>query len=195
MLEWTLGGIRWRLSLLFPTIWIVLLSVDTTGMTALCLAASMIHELGHGIAMFCFHDRPCCVTCGVFGIRIERHPTQRLSYGAQGIIALAGPLTNAFGAAVFAVCGFASAATIHTLLAILHALPVLSLDGGEALYACLCHHLPEPRAEQVLLWCSVVTVFPLAAIGWYLLLADGHNFTLLLLSVYLILRMFLRKGH
>lgn len=191
MLEWCLYDVRCRLSFLFPATVIVLLWFDPVGTTVLCLLASLIHELGHLTAMLCLRDRPACVTLGVFGMRIERRPTQRLSYGSLCAVSLAGPLANVVCAVVLS----GEAATVHTVLAVLHLLPVTSLDGGEALYALLCCRLSEERAERVLLICSVTVIVPLTVAGVYLLFGGGYNYTLLMLAIYLILRMFLRRGH
>ena len=191
MLEYRLCGVRFRLSLLFPAVVIVMLTQDTSGLSMLCLIASLIHECGHVAAMLVLHDRPQSITLGVFGMRIERRPTERLSYPALCAVSLAGPMVNA----VCAVILPHDAALVHTVLALFHALPIVSLDGGEALYALLCCRLSEERAERVLFWCSAVVVFPLAALGFWVLLADGYNFTLLLTAGYLILRMFLHQGH
>ena len=191
MLEWRVYDIRFRLSFLFLATVIVLLSFDPRGTAALCLLASLIHELGHITAMLCLRDRPACVTLGVFGMRMERRTAQRLSYGALCAVSLAGPLTNA----VCAILLSGEAALVHSVMAITHGLPVVSLDGGEALYAILCTRLSEQTADAVLRVCSAVVLLPLTVLGVWIVLNGGYNFTLLILCFYLILRMFLRQGH
>lgn len=191
MLEWLLGGVRLRLSLLFPASVIVMLSLDNSGMAALCLTAALIHEGGHAVAMLLLRDAPSCITLGVFGMRVERRRSSPCGYPARCIVSLAGPLANA----ACAVLMTGDAALVHAVLALLHVLPVTSLDGGEALYALLCCRLSEERADRVLLVCSAVLLFPLAFLGFWVMLRGNGNFSLLLLSIYLILRMFLREGH
>ncbi len=190
MLEWRWWGVRFRLSLLFPAAVIVMLSLDKSGLTALCLAASLLHELGHFVMMLLCRDHPACVTLDVFGMRVERRPTQRLGYPALCAVSLAGPLINAACTAVLP----SEAALVHGVLAVFHLLPVTSLDGGEALYALLCCRLSEERAARILRGSSAVILLPLAALGFWLLFGY-RNFTLLFVSLYLILRMFLHEGH
>ena len=194
MLEWRWGGITFRLSLWFPASIIVMLSLDRSGLTALCLLASIAHETGHFLTMLLFQDAPSCITLGCFGMRVERRPTQRLSYPALCAVSLSGPLVNALCCALLWHTA-QNAALIHGVLAVFHLLPVMSLDGGEAIYAVLCCRLSEECADRVLLICSVVVLYPLTALGFWLLLASGYNFTLLAVSIYLLLRMFLREGH
>lgn len=195
MLEWRWRGVDFRLSLLFPATVIVMLSLDDGGFTALCLLAAVIHELGHFFAMVWLDDAPARLTMGVFGIRVERNPGARLSYPELCVVSLAGPLANVVGCAVCWATNAHAAALIHGVLAFFHLLPVTSLDGGEALYSLLCCRYEETRAERILFVCSAVVVFPLAVLGFWMLIASGYNFTLLFLSGYLILRMFLRAGH
>lgn len=195
MLEWQWWGVHFRLSLWFPAMVIAMLSWDSSGVTAFCLLASVIHEGGHLAAMLLVRDVPSCITLSAFGMRVERRRIQHVSYPSLCAVSLAGPLTNAVCAVVLWLCGAHESALIHGVLAGFHLLPVTSLDGGEALYALLCCRLSEERAERVLFTCSAVIVFPLAVLGFSVLLRGGYNFSLLLVSGYLILRMFLHKGH
>ena len=190
MLEWRWGDTAFRLSILFPAALIVMLSLDNSGITELCLTASLIHELGHGVMMLLCRDRPARVTLDVFGMCIERRPTMRLGYTALCAVSLAGPLANA----LCAVWMPPQAALVHGVLAVFHLLPIASLDGGEALYALLCRRLAEQRAEQVLHVVSVSVLLPLTAFALWLCVTHG-NFTLPVVCLYLILRMFLRQGH
>lgn len=194
MIEWYTRGTRIRMSVWFPALMIAMLSWDTSGTAAVCLSAAVLHELGHCAAMWRCRDLPQSITFGIFGIRVERC-TQTLGYAALCRIALAGPLTNIGCAVVAAVLGWTDAAAIHAVCGGLHLLPIVSLDGGEALYALLCRYMEEAQAERWLLIVSAVVVFPLSVLGFLVLLADGYNFTLLILSGYLILRMFLRAEH
>ena len=51
MLEWRWGGVRYRISLLFPALITALLLCQLNGLTVSCLLASIIHEGGHLLAM------------------------------------------------------------------------------------------------------------------------------------------------
>ena len=194
MLEWCWAGVRFRLSLWFPASVIVMLSLDDSGMAAACLVASIAHETGHFMAMLLLRDTPSCITLDFFGMRVERCPTQRLGYTALSAVSLAGPLVNVLGSLLLWHTA-PSAATIHGVLAVFHLLPIMSLDGGEALYAVLCRRFSEERAEHAIRICSAIVLCPLTALSIYVFFEGGYNFTLLVVSGYLILRMFLREGH
>lgn len=194
MLEWCWRGTRFRASLLFPASVVAMLSLDTEKLTAVCLLASLLHEGGHAVAMLLLRDAPRCVTLGVFGLRVERNGNPRLGYPALCAVSLAGPLTNALYAALLCRCS-PQAFAVHAVLAGFHLLPVLSLDGGEALYAALCCFVSEECADRVLRVCSCAVLLPMTAGGVALLLGSTHNFSLLLIAGYLILQMFLHRGH
>ncbi len=194
MLEWRVCGVRCRISVWFPASVILMLTLSPDSLTAACLLASLLHEAGHAAAMVLLRDAPSSVTLGVCGMRVERHMGVRLGYPALCAVSLAGPAVNVVCAAVFLSCS-RTAALVHAVLALFHLLPVLSLDGGEALYALLCCRVSETRAERVMLCCSIAVLLPLCTLGFWLLLAEGHNFTLLLLCGYVMLRIFLHRGH
>lgn len=195
MLEYTFYGITFRLSLLFPAACITLMSLDSGNFILLCLVSSLLHELGHALAMLIVHDRPRRVTMSIFGICVERDPSVYLGYGSAALVSLSGPLVNVICFTLLWQLGQDTAAAIHAGLALFNLLPVSSLDGGEALYTLLCLRMSEDKASRVMCAVSVLVIFPLAVVGFWLLLLDNRNFTLLVMSGYLILLLFLKERH
>ena len=81
MLEWRLGGVRCRLSLLFPALVTALLLWQPDGLAVTCLLASLIHEGGHLLAMLSVGVPPQRCTLGAFGMRIDlKHNLTVLHY-------------------------------------------------------------------------------------------------------------------
>lgn len=195
MVEWTWRGVTLRLNLLFPASVIVFMSLDTGNFTLLCLLASLLHEVGHVLAMLIVHDRPWRVTMGIFGIRVERDRSCYLGYRAAAVVSLAGPLVNVFCFTLLWQLRQPTSAVIHAGLALFNLLPVTSLDGGEALHALLCLRMTEDRASHVVRVLSAVVIFPLAVAGFLVLLSDSRNFTLFVMSGYLLLLLFFKEKH
>lgn len=195
MIEWKCQGIIIQLSILFPLSIVVLLSLDTSRVTELCLFASLLHEIGHAFAMCLLHDKPTKITMGFFGMRIQRKKTQIISYGKSAVVSLAGPLMNAIFALIFLCLNNPIGASVHTIIGGFNLLPVYSLDGGEALYALLCLRYREDKADTILKWISCAMVVPLLMVGCRLFFAGQYNFSLLAVSSYLILLIFLRHKH
>lgn len=142
-----------------------------------------------------------CVRCGLFGQEILEEKRCRKSYWADMLISLAGPLANgaafllllpvSYGIASPFVVKFLSA---NGIMAIFHLLPVEPLDGGQALYAGFCRWMPPARAEKICRAVSFLTLLPLGILGFSVLLYSRYNFSLLLVSLYLLLLMLLKKG-
>ena len=149
----------------------VLLTLDTGGMAGWCLAASVMHEAGHFLMLLACGGRPARVSIGIFGVRVEQDVHAPIGYGKNVWVSLAGPLVNGLS------CG------------------ILLLLGGGWTTPVMVHapHMEEPKATRAVLVVSVVTILPLAAAGFYVLLHSGYNFTLLAVSVYLVLLLLLKK--
>ena len=192
MIAITAFGVRCRISLLFPALVTFLLTIQTDGLMAICMLASLIHEIGHIIAMRLTGMRPEECTLGLFGIRI-RLRTSMGGYGKNAIVAAAGPLINGLSAAILWSMGARQSALVHLLLAVLNLLPVSVLDGGELLKCALgaagCRH----GAEKVLTTVSVITVLLLLIGGAVLCVIDKGNLTLLIVAAYPALLWFFEK--
>ena len=99
MFEWRWGGIRCRVSLLFPALVTALLLRQPDGLAVTCLLASLIHEGGHLLAMLAVGVSPRDCTLGAFGLRIELGG-QLMDYRKNLFVSIAGPLANGLAAAV-----------------------------------------------------------------------------------------------
>ncbi len=196
MLKWRIWDVECQVSLLFPAAVIVMLTFDDTNLTLQCLLASFIHEWGHFFAMAAVGERPARLCMGVFGIRVERSRECRLTYGKMAFVSAAGPLMNGLcGAVLYVTAGLTEGVLIHGALAVFNLLPIAGLDGGEALYSVLCRYFSENKAHTASLVLSAVVLLPLAAVGFYLLLVTGYNFSLLVLCLYLILLLIFKEKH
>ena len=195
MLELRIRGVDVQLSLLFPAAVVLLLSLDPSGMPLWCIAASLMHETGHFLALFALGSRPAAVSVGVFGVRLRQDPAARLSYGGSLLVSLAGPSVNLLTFAVLAatVGPAAVPALIHLTMGAFNLLPVGPLDGGQALTFALASRWGEDRAESVVQAVSIAVLVPLVTAGAYYMIRSGYNFTLLAVSLYLGLLLLFKK--
>lgn len=183
MLEWRLGGIRCRLSLLFPALMTALLLWKPDGLAVSCMAASLVHEGGHLLAMLALGVPPRDCTLGAFGMRIDLADTL-IGYKHNLIISLAGPLANGAAAALLFALQCPDAAAVHLALAALNLLPAAALDGGELLRYGVSLLGMETLADSLLRFTSALVLLPLAAVSLWLYIS-GSNPSLLIVSVYL----------
>ncbi len=194
MVEFTLKGVRFRLSLLFPAMVVIMITLDPTALSLWCVAASMMHETGHFIALLAMDGKPKRISMGIFGVRVEQNPAQRLGYAANCVVSLAGPMVNLVSFGVLSCfTGNEAAALVHLTLGAFNLLPIEPLDGGQALYSLLALRYPEEKAETAVMLISILTLLPLAAAGFYLLIISGYNFTLLAVCGYLCLLLLCKR--
>ena len=193
MLEWRLGGVRCRVSLLFPALVTALLLSQPDGLAVSCLLASLIHEGGHLLAMLTLGVPPRACTLGAFGMRMNID-NQLVNYKKNLLISLAGPLTNGMVAVILFGLHAYDAAKVHLVLAALNLLPAAALDGGEILRCGLSLLGLDRWTRWVLRLSSGLVLLPLAAIsGW--LFVQEKNWTLLIVSAYLVVMVFFSEKY
>lgn len=183
-----------RISPLFFALLATLLLYEEKGLAAGCLAASFLHECGHLLMMFWRKSPPVHIAVGAFGMRIERRDGVSLSFADDICIAAGGPLVNGICFAAFWWLGKTTAAVIHLLLFCLNMLPITALDGGQMLLCTLYRFLSKEQAERVVFICSLAVIFPLGALGFWVLLQSGCNVSLLAVDAYLILLLFFKRN-
>ncbi len=117
------------------------------------------------------------------GIRIEKRPDARLSYGREICIYAAGPAVNLLVAALFFPYPGDTAGT--SLLGILIFFPSVSLDGGQILRCFLQNKIEISRADRFQRLVSFFVrrdVVLAAAVFW----KSGYNASLLVTTGYLL---------
>ncbi len=177
-------GVCCRLSLLFPALLTMLFLCQPDGPALSCILASVVHELGHLLAMLLARVKPEDCTLGVFGARI-RITHYRLSYVQNIWISLAGPVSNGVVAVLLWQCDRTIPATAHLVLAALNLLPSPALDGGQIL-RCLLYSLGLGMiVERILKILSIIILLVLTAGGTSLLLRGDGNLSLLIVCGYL----------
>lgn len=184
MLEWHIGGVRYRVSLLFPALITALLLCRPDGWTVSCLMASLIHEGGHLLAMLLVKAPPRECVLGAFGLRIRLRDTL-INYKNNLIISLAGPCVNGVSAAILFMVQCPTAAVVHLSLAVLNLIPVVALDGGEVVRCVICLLGWEAKVEWILRLSSVLVLLPMSVFSFCLFVTSG-NPTLLIIGTYLV---------
>lgn len=189
MFEFRIGGVRCRLSLLFPALLTALLLWQPDGLAVSCLLAALLHEGGHLLAMLALRIPPEDCVLGVFGARI-RLGRPLPGYKQNLMISVAGPLVNFLCASLLLLWGRGTPAMVHWVLGLLNLLPAAPLDGGEILRCGLCLIGLESLSSFILKLTSALTLLLLAAGCFWLFLQDNGNVTLLIVSGYLVVLLF-----
>lgn len=186
MLECRILGVRCRFSLLFPALLTTLLLLQPEGMAISCLLASVIHELGHLLAMMLLKCLPKQCVLGAFGMRLEIGDRQA-GYRSNVAVSLAGPLVNLACAAGLWMLSRPEQGAIHLLLCLFNLLPVSGLDGGEVLRCLLSLRWEPHRVERGLRLFSVGILTVLTVVALWLIMTGQGNGTLFIVCGYLFL--------
>ena len=196
----TVRGVKVKVGFWFAVLLCFLLT--NTDNTVLCFAVlfSLLHECGHLLCDFLFHEKPQKIEFGLFGLTIVHADDICFSYPQEICEALAGPAVNfllfllflllysvSCKETVFACC------FVNLYIFLFNAMPVFSLDGGRAFWALLCKYIDNPRTRQtVQKTVSFFCILVMMGFGFFVLLRSRYNFTLLLLAIYLMITLFIK---
>lgn len=169
----------------------LLLSLGGDAHVLPAVLACAVHETGHILAAhFCKMEIEA-VRFGALGIQIVGQGAQ-VSHLRRAAVSLAGPLTNA---ACFLLLWPLPGeyGAVQLIFFLFHSLPAVPLDGGMALYSLLCSVCSEKCAERWMTAVSAVLALLLGTLGFSVLLRTRGNFSLLLLAVYILLYLALKR--
>nr|MCR5653201.1 hypothetical protein [Ruminococcus sp.] len=157
-----------------------------------CFLSVIIHETAHLAAMVICKSPFCGVKISVFEIKIIEKSRHILDYKRDLIITSAGPLANI----LFFILFFSASvnfAVINLLIGAFNLLPAAGLDGGQMIYLLLSKHFSGRISAIILDIITVIISIPLFVLGILVLFRSAYNFSLLLVSMYLILSLFIKE--
>lgn len=166
-------------------IWLSVLFYLSPASTGSFLAAILLHELGHIIALYLLGKRPDSMTMSITGCTIGAYG---LSYREELYAAAAGPFMSMVGGLFYP--RFPEFAVISLLLAGFNLLPMEGLDGGRMLSCLLALKAPQKgypirRISQI----TLISVLAVAQI--FAFLFPSEKLFLVIASVFLAKALFL----
>lgn len=179
-------GTKISVNFLFALTLAVISLFDKSGEILFCLIFAFLHELGHLSVLLLSKEKPKRIVFTPFGIRIERNENKRLNYKTEALCAFMGPAVNIFFAVIFFILENKKLFSVNLALSFLNLLPCEPLDGGKILENLLLFNFSEEKTDKIIIAVSCITVFPVAILGFLVLLKSRYNFSLLLISLYLI---------
>lgn len=199
-MTFTIKNCRVEITFLFLATLTFSLLIDRTGIAGVGVIATILHECGHLFMMHYFKVPPSRIRLNPFGIDIVEGRGRR-SYAQDAWISLAGPISNLafflffYGWSwLFPNLYTYTLSVVNLTLALFNSLPIEPLDGGQALYSSLCRKYGAERSERLVEIISFIVLLPLAVVGFLVLFQSRYNFSLLLVTGYLIMLLVLKKG-
>lgn len=185
-MRFKLGGAHISIDYLFFFILVLMLLYNGSA-TLLMLGLSFLHEAGHTLALCCMGGRVRTLRLSAFGM-VMVPASDCLSLYQNCAFVLAGPGVNLLIAAGLLLVPGAWAqqvSALSLLLGLFNLLPVTALDGGKAMWYFLLMHFNEQTVVRALRVVSIITLVLMGAYGCFLLWQNHHNFSVLLIVVYL----------
>lgn len=181
-----LCGIKIEIKFLFVAAMVLLMLLDTSGVMLCAFLSSAVHELAHLTALLALKGEVMAVSFELFGIRITR--VDALLYWEELLVLLAGPIANLL---IFVLCAFSGSQSVSLISAVnlwigvFNLLPVGALDGGRAAELILSKLFGEKKGGRAAMLLSLLFIIPLFVIGLVFLFRPSHNFSLLVVCVFL----------
>lgn len=164
--------------------------LDPENRIVLCMAAALLHELGHLLMLLLCGLRVRGISLRLFDVQIAADSPH--GFADDLCVTLGGPAANLLLAAALTPTGsFFGYANLA--LGCFNLLPVLSLDGGRLLSLLLSLRFDARICDRAVKIVSFVILLPLLTVGIYTLLRSGYNYSLLFASLYLTAILLLKK--
>lgn len=188
-----IGEICFEISFPLAAMMTIIILYDTTLSVVICFLSVIIHETGHLLFLRYYHNPVKRIKLTLFDIAIMDSHQNIRSTKQELFITLAGVFFN-FAAALtaFLINHYFKNMIIEKFfytnlsLGLFNLLPIDSLDGGQALYLLLSEKFSVSTSLRIVNIISLIILFPIAVIGFFVLLESKYNFSLLLTALYLI---------
>ena len=148
------------------------------------ILSAIIHELGHILASALLKHSVTDITLSLFGAQISI--CGQTSYWEDFILSLSGPSSNGLAVALCVILHrFPLFAAVNLLLGLFNLLPILPLDGGNAMKACFSLFAHPVLVEQICRVVSVAVALALTIFGGVIVFGWQGSGYLLLFGLWL----------
>ncbi len=164
-----------------------------SGLFFTAFTVAFLHELAHVFCARCMNVPISRITILPFGVAARLTSSHMQNSEKEFFIAFSGPLTNLilFWISTFVLKYINTSyivffADVNLSMAALNLLPILPLDGGRMLKAVLTLHFGFMKAYNAVLKLSRTLIVLLIISGVSLFFVTGFNFSLILVSAFLL---------
>ncbi|MBQ6815923.1 MAG: site-2 protease family protein [Clostridia bacterium] len=186
-----------EISFLFIALLSLVILTDTTGLIIPTVIAVTLHEFSHLLAMNYFGCSPKKIKIIPAAIEITRDFCQKNSQ--EIIISLAGSVANILTFLItyfFLFKGknmfFLNFAGVNFVIGFFNLLPLKSLDGGNILFKILCFKFSTEKSERILNIINFIIGLAGIFVGIFLIINGKINFSVIIMSIYIILTVIIK---
>ncbi len=182
-------GIRFCASFVTVAVLSVAFILDTSYKIGACFLCALIHECGHLFAMRLFHIKPKSITLRFFEFVIDAN-THTYDFSDM-VITLFGPIFNLVFSLIFYPFSQTLSVT-NLLIGLFNLLPFDTFDGGHALIILLTKKFSFEISCRIIKVVTFILLVPLFFVGIMVLFYSRYNYSLLLISLYLLTILFVK---
>lgn len=194
-------GITIELSFVLVAVFAIIVISDTSQRLICCFLSALFHEAGHIATMCKLGKKPKKIICQLFNIKIIDDSRAIYSYKTDLLVVLSGITVNFF-LSIFSFIFYhisnmellLTFSIVNLLTGLFNLLPVSNLDGGQAIYLILSQKFTDETANKIIDVLTVLLIFPISIAGFIVLFNSKYNFSLLLISVYLIITLIVKNS-
>lgn len=200
-MKFKIFGINICFSYIFVAVLTLIVFLDTSQRFLFCFVSALCHELGHIFTMSKLGRKPKKIICQLFNIKIIDTTRAVFSYKTDLAIVLSGVVVNfslsLISYLIFLISNleiFLTFSIVNLLTGAFNLLPVSNLDGGQAIYLILAQKLSDKTANRIIDVLTVLLILPISIAGFIVLFNSKYNFSLLLISVYLVITLIVKNS-
>ncbi len=200
-MKFKIFGIKIYVSFVFVAVFTLLIFLDTSQKLICCFISALCHESGHIFTMSKLGRKPKKIICQLFNIKIIDTTRAIFSYKTDLAIVLSGILVNFifsfFSFLLYLISNLEILLTfsiVNLLTGVFNLLPVSNLDGGQAIYLVLTQKLSDKTVNRIIDILTILLIFPISIVGFIVLFNSKYNFSLLLISVYLVITLIVKNS-
>lgn len=178
---------------------VFMIVMDTSGMIVFGIISAFMHEFGHIAATYFCGERINKINFGFANVDImttNQNPKNNFT------VLISGSTVNFVIALIFIIIYSYSCNRVLSVIAyqnlcigIFNLLPIGTLDGGQILLFILNKKFDVFTSEKISNIISVIFMIPVCTLGFMILFNSKYNFSLLILSCYLISYIFFKDDN
>ena len=182
----------------FPLITLIFFAssfFDVSGEALATFIAAILHEAGHVAVMIRRGIGLRDITVTPYGLEINKKRDYK-GFAEEISVSLAGSAVNVIFYIIFMGRGgfYLLLAEASLMLGALNLMPILCLDGGEALYALLSlFYLPD-KVDRICKRVSLITLIVIWIPAVYVFMYSGCNYSLFIMCIWLFAKIFCTGG-
>ncbi len=201
-MQFKIKNTTYKFSFTFLALILLVLTIGKSRTVGIILLFAVLHELVHLIFIYCFSVAPERVEFTLFGANISRNLTASVNNNSEIFINASAPVFNIIAGVLFCLLsnhntGYQSVLTeiayVNLMLGCFNLIPFYTFDGGKVLKYLLIKSFNEKITDSILTCVSLIVTIIFSFISIYIFLNYTHNFSLLLMCVYMFLSIIFKK--